>query len=727
LGIIQPVPAAEVASFELPRQPDAVRLARRFVEHQVAGSSAAAVVEDAALIAAEIITNAHEHGSPPVVVSVAITGKHVHLEVRDANPRRPIRPRASTTNMTGRGIALIDHLSTRWGVRREPTGKTVWADIGPTAGVPETHPDVDVDALIEAWDDAHGDDRELHTVVLGDVPTDLLLEAKAHVDNIVRELTLAEAADGSAGVEVPAGLAPLVESVVHGFAEARDAIKRAAIAAAERGEPRTRLVLRLPRSTAAAAVAYLDALDEADNYARAARLLTLEMPPEHRLFRRWYVGALIDGLRSADSRLPQVQARPFEDVLVGEVRRLTAAQRVTARLARLQRVAAALARTRTPEDVADVVVSEGVAALGASGGGLLVPDKDGTHLAVPGAVGYGEQLVGVLRDELLDAELPAATALRTGEAVWFESLAERDAQFPLLRGFEAETTSMCAVPLIVGDRRLGALRFSFASVKLFDEYERRFVLALAALTAHTLQRTELYEAERQAALGLQRALLPDRITPVPGWLPVARYTPAGGQEAGGDFYDVFPVGEHHLVALIGDVMGRGLEAAAAMGQIRSTIRAYALDDPQPDSVMRRTDAFFEALQLTQLVTVLYLLIDLRTDEVSVCSAGHLPPLLHEAGRASLVPIEVGLPFGVGRDERHATTLSVQPGSMLLLYTDGLVERPTEDIDAGIARLRQVLDDRPPEATEGYLDRLAAELQAPDHEDDVTVLLLARTP
>ncbi|MGH3744105.1 MAG: SpoIIE family protein phosphatase [Mycobacteriales bacterium] len=719
------MPADEVASFELPRRPDAVRLARQFVEGHIAGSSASAVLDDAALVAAEMITNACEHGVPPVVVSVAVTGAGVHLEVWDANPLRPVRPLASETNMTGRGVALVDRLSTRWGVRREPTGKAVWADVGVTAD--EAAPHTGLDAADEAWDDGPGEDGDLYTVVLGDVPTELLLEAKAHVDNLVRELTLAAASDGPPAADVPADLARLVETVVHGFADVRDAIKRQAIAAAERGEPRTRLVLRLPRSAAETGVAYLAGLDEADSYARAERFLTLEAPPEHRLFRRWYVGALIDRLRSVEGRLPPVEPRPFEEVLVGEVRRLSAVQRVTDRAARLQRVTAALARARTPEDVAEVVVSEGVAALGASGGGLLVPAGDGAHLAVPGAVGYGEELVGVLRDELLDAELPAATALRTGEPVWLESVAERDARFPLLRGFEAATTSMCAVPLTVGDRRLGALRLSFAAVRLFDDDERSFVLALAALTAQTLQRTETYEMERRASMRLQRALLPDRVAQVPGWRSAARYTAAGEQEAGGDFYDVFTVGEHHLVAVIGDVMGRGLDAAAAMGQLRSTIRAYALDDPSPVSVARRTDAFFEATQLSQLVTVLYLLIDLRTDEVSVCSAGHLPPLLYGAdGRTSLVPIEVGLPFGVGRDARHTTTLCVQPGSSLLLYTDGLVERPAEDIEAGIARLRRLLDDEPPQPNSSYLAHLAAQLQAPDHDDDVTLLLLART-
>ena len=149
--------------------------------------------------------------------------------------------------------------------------------------------------------------------------------------------------------------------------------------------------------------------------------------------------------------------------------------------------------------------------LGASGGGLLVPAADGRHLAVPGAVGYESGLVDALREELIDAPLPAATALRTGEAIWLESREERDRDFPALLGFEASTVSMCAVPLSVAGQVLGALRFSFDERRLFDQDERGFVLALAAQTAQTLQRTELYEAERRAAVDLQRALLPTEI------------------------------------------------------------------------------------------------------------------------------------------------------------------------------------------------------------------------
>src|SRR6185437_2174671 len=104
-------------------------------------------------------------------------------------------------------------------------------------------------------------------------------------------------------------------------------------------------------------------------------------------------------------------------------------------------------------------------------------------------------------------------------------------------------------------------------------------------------------------------------------------SPAGGQEIGGDFYDVIPVPGGRIAAVVGDVMGRGVQAAASMAEIRSAIRAYAVDNPDPNVVLRRVDSYFEAFGLEQLVTVLYLLVDRGSDVVQIASAGHLPPLL----------------------------------------------------------------------------------------------------
>jgi serine phosphatase RsbU (regulator of sigma subunit)/anti-sigma regulatory factor (Ser/Thr protein kinase) len=714
---------SDASTFELDPVGDGatIRLARQFVEREVVSRAAEAMIDEVTLAAAELLANAVQHGTAPVCVAISGDCDRLRLEVRDANPRPPVRLAPNPSNMTGRGLALVDAVAARWGIDRSADGgKIVWAEFEPTDHL-LGDPPLDIDALLAAWSDEEPDPTgQRRTVVLGDVPTDLLLEAKAHIDNLVREFSLAETATET----VPEDLARLIRTVVHGFAEARDAIKRQALAAARRAEPRTRLNLHLPVSAADAGEAYLAALDEADAYARAARLLTLETPPAHRLFRRWYVEEVIRQLRAEDG-FPE-PAMPFESRMLEEIQRLALLQRITDRAARLQRVTAALAGARTPQDVASVVVSEGVSALGAVGGSLLVPAEDGEHLAVPGAVGYGEKLVDALREEKLDAPLPAATALRTGEPVWLESQYERDRQFPALRGFEAKTVSMCAVPLIVGGSTLGALRFSFGVRRLFDEDERSFVLALAAQTAQNLLRTRTYAAERQASLNLQRALLPEDTPEIPGWDIAAFYSPAGDQEAGGDFYDVLPLEDGRVVAVVGDVMGRGVEAAAAMAQIRTMIRAYAIVDPDPAVVFDRVDRFFDHSGMSQLVTVLYFLIDTSNGTIDVGNAGHLPPILVDGSGSRTVSTTVGTPFGVGSVGRENSRITLSPQSTLLVLTDGLVERRGEDIDEGIERVLQVTATAHNVRPVALLHRLLQSgIRSSLQDDDVTVLALRR--
>ncbi|HVT64626.1 MAG TPA: SpoIIE family protein phosphatase [Mycobacteriales bacterium] len=719
----------ERAELLLDDHPAAVRVARAFIEREALARGAAIVVDDLALITAELIANAVQHGAPPISIAISGDADLIRIEVADANPRPPIRPAVSLSNMTGRGLALIAALATNWGVERAPAGgKVVWAEVTAARATAEGELSAaDIDQLLASWPEtAFADEQIRYTVVLGDVPTDLLIDAKSHIDNLVREFSLA-ATGAELGIDAPEHLARLIQTVVHGFSEARDAIKRQALAAARRGEARTRLVLDLPAAAAEAGEAYLAALDDADAYARAARLLTLETPHVHRLFRRWYVDAVVRQVRDMAAGREPKPVVAFEVRMLDEIQRLATLQRITDRAARLQRVTAALARTRTPEDVADVVVSEGVMALGAAGGGLLVPAEDGEHIAVPGAVGYGEELVGALREERLDAPLPAATALRTGEPVWLESRAERDQRYPLLRGFESSTVSMCAVPLRAGGRVLGALRFSFSTRRLFDDDEREFVLALATQTGQTLLRTEMYAAERQAALNLQRALLPERTVAVEGWSVAAHYSPAGQEEAGGDFYDVVALGDGRIAAVVGDVMGRGVEAAASMAQTRTMIRAYAVDDPDPVSVLSRVDRYFQVLEGVQLVTALYLLIDVESGEVSMATAGHLPPIVIGAdGGADFASVDIGPPFGIDVGPRHSTSLCLSRGSAIVGFTDGLVERRGEDIDTGTGAVLERLrtDDAASDAW-ALLSRVVNAAPEGGSDDDVTVLALYR--
>jgi serine phosphatase RsbU (regulator of sigma subunit) len=271
------------------------------------------------------------------------------------------------------------------------------------------------------------------------------------------------------------------------------------------------------------------------------------------------------------------------------------------------------------------------------------------------------------------------------------------------------------------------LRFSFATRKLFDDDERSFVMALAALTAQTLHRTEVYEAERRAALELQRALLPQDPSAIPGWQVATYYSPAGDQEAGGDFYDVLPIADDRIVAVVGDVMGRGLEAAAAMAQIRSTIRAYAIANPDPIAVFTAVDKFFEHLDLDQLVTVLYFVADSDNDIVHIANAGHLSPLIVDDAGCRVVETVAGTPFGVGGVAREVVSVTLPPGAALVAITDGLVERRGEDIDEGIARVVEASAGAfgwNADVLMSHVVRVAAAERM--HDDDVTVLVLRRT-
>jgi serine phosphatase RsbU (regulator of sigma subunit) len=181
-----------------------------------------------------------------------------------------------------------------------------------------------------------------------------------------------------------------------------------------------------------------------------------------------------------------------------------------------------------------------------------------------------------------------------------------------------------------------------------------------------------------------------------------------------------------MAAVIGDVMGRGMLAAAAMAEVRSAIRAYATDDPDPVAVFRRLDAFFEASELVQLVTALYLLLDRDRGVVQVANAGHLPPLLLSGGKAVEAAIEGGLPFGVEISERAATTIRMAPGEALVAFTDGLVERRGEDIDVGVCRLAEAIGRASWQTAGGLVNSVVAAAAAHGpNDDDVTVLLLRR--
>ncbi|MGH3345008.1 MAG: ATP-binding SpoIIE family protein phosphatase [Carbonactinosporaceae bacterium] len=234
------------------------------------------------------------------------------------------------------------------------------------------------------------------------------------------------------------------------------------------------------------------------------------------------------------------------------------------------------------------------------------------------------------------------------------------------------------------------------------------------------------ERYRQAAITLQRSLLPQRLHEPDEVAVATRYLPGGNEaEVGGDWYDVIPLGAGRTAFVIGDVMGRGLRAAAIMGQLRAAVRAYARLDLQPHEVLRLLDGLITEIGEPQIVTCVYAVFDPSDHTLDYSAAGHLPPLaILEAGKpAHRLEEASGPPLGVGGWPYVSETCHLEPGSTVAFYTDGLVERRGEDIGQGIDDLVAALEEYNGEP-ESLADRVLRQMNLPtEHSDDTALLVM----
>ena len=224
---------------------------------------------------------------------------------------------------------------------------------------------------------------------------------------------------------------------------------------------------------------------------------------------------------------------------------------------------------------------------------------------------------------------------------------------------------------------------------------------------------------------LQRSLLPQAMPEVPGLELAWRYLPgAAGTNVGGDWYDVIPTSGGAVALVIGDVMGRGLLAAAVMGQLRAIARAHVDDDVAPSEIVSGLDIALERLAPDQITTVLVALLDPDSRSLTVASAGHLPPLLVGTdGSASFLELMQGPPLGAGARSYRQSTCTLPEGALLLLYTDGLVESRDVAVDVGLDLLRGTAAGSTD--ADDLCDRVLRGLGRDQaHEDDTALLAVA---
>src|SRR4029077_8432708 len=255
-----------------------------------------------------------------------------------------------------------------------------------------------------------------------------------------------------------------------------------------------------------------------------------------------------------------------------------------------------------------------------------------------------------------------------------------------------------------------------------DEQDLGFASDLGRRAAIAIDNSDLHTETLEAAERLQHAVLPELPDEIPGWEFASYYSPSGRTEVGGDFFDVLPQPDGRLVVFVGDVMGRGVRAAASMAQMRAAIRAYVAVDPDPSRVLGLMDRLFEAYDVGQLVTLVYLVADSARGEVSMVNAGHPTPVILRADwSVRQLRSPDGPPLGTGDGDREVTAFPLGAGDLVLAFTDGLIERRGEDIDVGQVRVVEAVtslsDGRLPE----QLEQLVTRIRDHTRSDDVAAL------
>jgi PAS domain-containing protein len=364
----------------------------------------------------------------------------------------------------------------------------------------------------------------------------------------------------------------------------------------------------------------------------------------------------------------------------------------TARTARVTELIEELAQAVTLSDVVQVMIDRVMRPFGATG--LLVSILDGSRIRLAGSVGYKPEFIARLDGMELRNAPPVSEVMTTHIPRFISTPQEYLDLYPRNTALRAAGGKKAAafLPLIASGRGVGCCVLSFDNPRMLDEEERALLIAVSGLVAHALERARLYDAEHARAKALQRGLLPRSLPPLHTVLSAARYLPATAEvDVGGDWYDVIPLSSERVALVIGDVMGHGLSEAVTMGRLRTAVRTLADLEIIPDEILTRLNTTVAELGEDAYATCLYAVYDPATCTLSLADAGHPPPVIvHPDGSVHVPDITPDPPLGAASPPFATVDIALPQGSLVVLYTDGLVESEGIDLDEGIDRLAEVL-------------------------------------
>ena len=408
------------------------------------------------------------------------------------------------------------------------------------------------------------------------------------------------------------------------------------------------------------------------------------------------------------------------------------------RLAFLMRAGALLAATRDREELLDQIVQLVVPIL-ADYCLVLLPSAEGTLLA--SAVGHAEpaqaDVLAGLRGQPISMAGPLLSQRAYGTGV---TQLSRDVASEMPAWARAEPDairivelmrprSAIATPLLAGQDPLGVIvltrgaqrpPFTATDVSMVEELGRRLGVGLA--------NTDTFTREHVIAETLQRSLLPDALPQIPGLDLAVRYLPATeGAAVGGDWYDAFPLARGRVGLVIGDVAGHNIASASTMGQVRGLLRAYAIDNPGPAYALQRTNTAVIQLLPDALASVVYIVLDPATGDLTYANAGHPPPIITTgAGQAEYLDDTTGIMLGAAATASFSTGhRQLPPGARLLCYTDGLIEDRRHDIADGLTALAETLQRSGPSSAEQTCATVQAALVRNARHDDICLLTARR--
>ncbi|POX46123.1 SpoIIE family protein phosphatase [Streptomyces sp. Ru72] len=386
-----------------------------------------------------------------------------------------------------------------------------------------------------------------------------------------------------------------------------------------------------------------------------------------------------------------------------EAEQAAAVRAASERSTRIAELTTALAKATTTQDVVDAVAQRVLPPFGATGLAMLAMEGDRAH--VVGGVGYPQDFLDRLDGRQMTRVDPVWDAIRTGLPLFISSTEEYTERYPdrADQPRQAGKQAWAFLPLTVSGRTFAVCTVSFDRPRRLTHEEQTLLTAISALVAHALERARLYDAEHTRSQELQRGLLPRRLPELRACTAAARFLPAGhGMDVGGDWYDVIPLSAGRVALVVGDVMGHGLSEAATMGRLRTAVKTLADLELPPDEIMSHLSDIVGGLGEDSYATCLFALYDPTDRMCTIARAGHPPPaVVHPDGTVYFPELSPDPPLGVAQPPFETVEVELPDESLLVLYTDGLVESPCREVDEGMAELEWLLRT----ADRGDLERL----------------------